>query len=192
MFIIKIFCYRKVKGYDTKNSYHSRLIKKEIGVVPEKQFPVYWLTPPEFLYFMGRLSKVPSQVVKERIKELMSMFDLEKKSSTICGKLSTYWRKVVVLASALLHNPSILLLDNLFSELSIGTRQQMVEYFHEIKNVSNRTVVFSTHNAADLVTLCDTVVIIHEGVIKAHGTMNEIIEKTGKKTFSQAYNALIS
>ncbi len=99
--------------------------------------------------------------------------------------LSKGFAQRVSLAKALCIGPRILILD----EFSAGLDpKQIVELRNKIKKLSKKIpVVFSTHHIEEASSLCDEIYIIDRGIVKSHGTVDEIIKSSGTKNLEEAY-----
>lgn len=143
--------------------------KRKIGYLPEDN-PLYGeMKVYEYLEFVGRLRRVD---VNSRIREVGSVCGLEGVMSQSIGTLSRGYRQRVGLASAILHDPGILLLDEPTSGLDPN---QVVEVRELIKKLGReKTVVISTHILREVEVVCDRVLIMNRGRIVADGTKNEL------------------
>ncbi len=143
--------------------------KRIIGYLAEDN-PLYGeMKIYEYLQFVGRLRRVD---VDSRIREVASVCGLEGVMSQSIGTLSRGYRQRVGLASAILHDPGILLLDEPTSGLDPN---QVVEVRELIKKLGReKTVVISTHILREVEVVCDRVLIINRGRIVADGTKDEL------------------
>lgn len=151
------------------------LVKKMIGYLPEHN-PLYLdMFVHEYLAFIGHLYQIPSQQIKGRVKEMISLCGLEVEQNKLIGSLSKGYRQRVGLAQALIHNPSVLILDEPTTGLDPN---QILEIRKLIKAIShNKTVIFSTHIMQEVQALCDRVIIIHQGKLVADDSLSRL---TGK------------
>jgi ABC-2 type transport system ATP-binding protein len=115
---------------------------------------------------------VPATVA-ERSNELLDVLDLRSAADTLVVDYSTGMRKKVALASALLHGPHVLFLDEPFEAVdpvSTRTIRAVLERFTD----AGHTVVFSSHVMEVVERLCDRVAVIHEGRVIAEGATDEL------------------
>ena len=152
-----------VAGYDIVDE--SLNARRHIGYMPET-VPLYPdMTVEDYLGFMGRIRGMSGEYIGRRTKEVIEICRVEDYQSTLIGKLSKGFRQRVGVAQAILHEPDVLILD----EPTIGIDPiQVVETRQLIKSLGGeRTVIVSTHILPEVSTICERVIIIHEGEIVA-------------------------
>ncbi len=151
---------------------HSLEIRKRIGYLPEHN-PLYLdMYVHEFLRFVGRLYHLPSRHLGERIPEIVEMTGLGREQHKKIGMLSKGYRQRVGLASALIHNPDILILDEPTTGLDPN---QIVEIRSLIKEIGkSKTIIFSTHILPEVEAIANRVIIIDRGRIVADGPISDV------------------
>ncbi len=144
-------------------------VQQSIGYLPEHN-PLYLeLYVREYLEFNASIYKVE----KIRIQEVIDLTGLSSESHKKIGQLSKGYRQRVGLATALLHNPDVLILDEPTTGLDPN---QLVEIRNVIKNVGkNKTVFLSTHIMQEVEAICDRVIIIDKGKIVADKKLDHLI-----------------
>lgn len=163
----------KIAGYNVVgNSLEAR---KHIGYLPET-VPLYTdMTVQAYLEFMGSIRGMSSENIHKRIIHVVDLCRLGEYQNTIINKLSKGFRQRVGIAQAILHDPAILILD----EPTIGIDPiQVVETRQLIKDLGvGHTVVISTHILPEVSTVCERVVIIHEGEVVAIDRPENLAER---------------
>ena len=156
-----------VNGFEVNT--HPKAVQQSIGYLPEHN-PLYLdLYVREYLSFNADVYKVP----KSRIEEVIQLTGLSTESHKKIGQLSKGFRQRVGLASALLHNPDVLILDEPTTGLDPN---QLVEIRNVIKNVGkDKTVFLSTHIMQEVEAICDRVIIIDKGKIVADKKLDNLI-----------------
>lgn len=160
-------------------------VQKSIGYLPEHN-PLYLeMYVREYLEFNANLH----QVSAERIEEVIVMTGLLQESYKKISALSKGYRQRVGLATALLHNPDVLILDEPTTGLDPN---QIIEIRNLIKNIGkNKTVILSTHIMQEVEAICDRVIILDHGNIVAENTLEKIKEinlKIIEITFEHSIN----
>jgi ABC-2 type transport system ATP-binding protein len=150
-----------------------RELKRQIGYVPDF-FGVYedmlvW----EYLDFFGRCYGL-STARRERVTgELLELVDLASKRDAYVETLSRGMRQRLCLAHALVHEPSVLLLDEPASGLDPRARVEMRELLREL-GAMGKTILVSSHILAELAELCDHAAILEHGRLVASGPLDEL------------------
>ena len=144
--------------------------KKLIGYLPENN-PLYLdLYVKEYLRLMAGLYKIPNRI--NRVEEIMEMTGLGPESHKKIGLLSKGYRQRVGLAQALLHDPSLLILDEPTAGLDPA---QLVEIRQLIRSISaEKTVLLSTHIMQEVEAICDKILILNQGKVVALETPEKI------------------
>lgn len=158
----------EVAGFDIATQ--TQEAQKSLGYLPEHN-PLYLdMYVREYLAFMGKIYKVAH--LENRIKEVIEMCGLEREAHKKVGMLSKGYRQRVGLAQALIHNPSVMILDEPTTGLDPN---QIIEIRNLIKQIAQeKTILLSTHIMQEVQAICDKVVIIHLGKIVADAPVSEI------------------
>jgi ABC-2 type transport system ATP-binding protein len=147
--------------------------KQLMGVVPEGLRLFERLSGPELLTFTGRLRGLPQEQIAARSRELLHVFGLQGAGDQLVVDYSTGMRKKVSLACALLHNPTILFLDEPFEAVDPVSARTMRDVLTRYTARGN-TVVFSSHVMELVERLCDEVAIIAAGRVVAAGEVGDL------------------
>jgi len=160
-------------GYDIHD--HPREVRRRIGYLPEDT-PLYTDMPVvEYLRLSARLQSVPQAETDQRIQEMMDVCGLGPERHKRIGELSKGFQQRVGLAQALLHDPSVLILDEPTTGLDPN---QIVEIRELIKEIGKeKTVMLSSHILKEVEMTCDRILIIDQGQIVADGPTAELREQ---------------
>jgi ABC-2 type transport system ATP-binding protein len=157
----------KVAGYDIfEDSYE---VRKRIGYLPENP-PLYGdMTVLTYLRFVARIRGIVKAELGDAVDRVLDKCGLATVAARLVGHLSKGFRQRVGLAQALIHNPSVLVLD----EPTIGLDpKQIIEIRTLIRELAGeRTVILSTHILPEVSQLCEKVVIINEGEIAVEDSL---------------------
>ncbi len=168
----------KVLGYDIIKE--SIEIRKRTGVLPENFGFYEHLTPVENLRLIAKLNDIPENETEKRIKEILDLVGLREHTRKRVGEFSRGMKQRLGLASALLKDPELLLLD----EPTVGIDPKGVKEFRDLVvklTREGKTVVISTHLLRELGSLCNFVAIIREGRILIEGSVSDIINRFMKE-----------
>jgi len=147
--------------------------KDLIGIVPEVESPPTYLTAYEYLYFVGKVRKVDK--LEERIGHWLSFFDLEEKKGTICKDMSKGMRQKLMLASAFLHDPKLVFMDEPFINLDPIYQRMLRDYLEEYVSKGG-TIFMASHILEISERLCNKIAIVNLGKVVAHGSTKDLIK----------------
>ncbi len=159
-------------------------VREHIGVVPEVSNIYDEMTAWDNLIFASQLYGVPKDQRETRAKELLELFELYERRKSRVGTFSRGMKRRVTIATALIHKPSILFLDEPTTGLDVQSSRTIRSLIKEL-NKSNVTVFLTTHYIEEADQLCQRVAIINRGRIvtidspeklKASAEKNQIIE----------------
>ncbi|MEE9223447.1 MAG: ABC transporter ATP-binding protein [Thermoplasmata archaeon] len=146
-------------------------VKRSIGIVPEVESPPSYLTAHEYLYFVSKIRGVND--VEKRIERWLKFFGMEDSEGKICRDLSKGGRQKLMLASAFIHEPKILFLDEPFINLDPIYQRKCKDYLLEY-STNGRTVFMCSHLLEIAEKLCNNVAVIDNGKIVAFGSLEEV------------------
>lgn len=173
----------KVNGFDVKTQ--ALEVQKSVGYLPEHN-PLYLdLYVREYLEFNADVYKVS----KARIDEVIALTGLTVECHKKIGQLSKGYRQRVGLATALLHNPDVLILDEPTTGLDPN---QIVEIRNLIKNAGkNKTVFLSTHIMQEVEAICDRVIIIDNGKIVTDKQLEKLVSEVQQQVIEVEFDKAI-
>ncbi|MFA5772061.1 MAG: ABC transporter ATP-binding protein [Thermoplasmata archaeon] len=145
-------------------------VKKNVGIVPEMEIPPSFLTPREFLKFIGMIREIED--IDKRVKYWLEFMDIED-NRTLCKDLSKGTKQKLVLAAAFIHDSKILFLDEPLINLDPIYQKKINEYFEEYLSKGG-TIFLCTHILEIAEKLCNRVAIINHGKIAAIGSIKEL------------------
>jgi len=174
----------KVNGNDVKEAQIE--VQQSVGYLPEHN-PLYLdLYIREYLAFNADVYKV----AKSRIEEVIELTGLSPESHKKIGQLSKGYRQRVGLATALLHNPEVLILDEPTTGLDPN---QLVEIRNVIKNVGkDKTVFLSTHIMQEVEAICDRVIIIDQGKIVTDKKLDKLVAEEKEQIIEVEFDKAIT
>jgi ABC-2 type transport system ATP-binding protein len=161
--------------------------KAIIGVVTAEAQLFDRLSGEELLEYAGRLRGLPAAQARDRAAQLLEVLDLAADAQRLVADYSTGMRKKAALGCALIHNPSVLFLDEPLEgvdPVSADVIRRLLTDF----TASGSTVLFSSHVMELVEQVCDHVAIIDKGRIVASGTLDEV---RGGKTLQRAFIDLV-
>ena len=147
--------------------------KKNIGVVPQEIALYDELSAYDNLLFWGSLYDVSKNILKSRINETLKLFGLFERKDDKVKTYSGGMKRRINIASALLHNPKILFMDEPTVGIDPQSRNLIFEVLEKL-HTEGRTIVYTTHYMEEAERFCDKIGIIDNGEIIAQGTLDEL------------------
>jgi ABC-2 type transport system ATP-binding protein len=145
------------------------------------------MTVQQYLIFFSELYQIPRKKAEERIDELLSSLKLSDKNK-YTGELSKGMKRKVAIARSMLHDPSILVLDEPNSGLDPLTSYFIIEYLKKL-NSQGKTIVLSAHNLYHIEYVCQRVAIMKNGRIYICDTIDAIRKKLGKREYQVIFKS---
>jgi len=153
-----------------------REVRRMIGFMPDS-FGVYGdMTVQEYLDFFGACYQIPPAQRNSLINDLLQLVDIAHRRDDMVDTLSRGLKQRLGLARVLIHDPSILVLDEPASGLDPRARVEIRELLLEIARLG-KTIIFSSHILADVAELCTRVGIMEGSRLVAVGTLDQLTEK---------------
>ncbi|MHC8521199.1 ABC transporter ATP-binding protein [Rossellomorea sp. H39__3] len=150
-------------------------MKQEIGYLP--QYPAFyeWMTAREYLSFMGRLSGIAPFDLEHDTRELLSKVGLSNRSNDRIATFSGGMKQRLGIAQALLHKPSLVIMDEPVSALDPVGRREVLSILEEIKNQT--TLIISTHILSDAEEICQRFVMMREGKKVEDAMLQDLLDR---------------
>lgn len=156
-------------------------VKSKIGYLPERT-PLYNdMTVYEYLSFVADVRGLAGNEKYKKITEMIVLVNLEKVVARKIKELSNGYKKRVGLASAMIHDPEILILD----EPTAGLDPNQIIMFRKIlrRLSEQKTIILSTHVLSEIEAICEKVIIINSGKIVADNSLQELMESYSNEKF---------
>lgn len=159
----------KILGMDIQEK--TMEVKEMVGIVPEVESPPSYLTGREYLFFVGRVRKIND--LDEKINHWLEFFELREKEDIICRNLSKGMRQKLMLASAFIHKPKLLFLDEPFINLDPLYQRKVKDFLIDYTK-NGGTIFMCTHILEIAEKICTRVAILNDGEILAKGKINDL------------------
>lgn len=160
--------------------------RRRLGYVPEEPFLYTHLTAPEYLRLVGGLRGLEDAVLNQKIERFMKLFGLEDDQYQTLAAFSKGMRQKVQLASALLHNPELIVLDEPFSGLDVSAGLMLRSVIKSLAD-EGRTILMSSHVIEVVEQLCTDVVILSDGKVVAHDRVDRLRRLQNDQTLEHVF-----
>ena len=165
-----------VAGFDVQT--HPLEVRRRLAYVPDFPFLYDKLTPWEFIRFTGQMFRMDDAQLQTKAAELVSRFNLESYLRKPIEGLSHGTRQRVAIASALLHDPEVFVIDEPMVGLDPHHARVVKDTLKE-RSLAGMTVFLSTHQLSVAEEMADRIGIIHQGKLVAVGTRDELRQQSG-------------
>lgn len=166
-------------------------MRSVLGVVPESTGLYSKLTAWENIRYHSRLHGIEDQLAWNRTHRFAQLLDIEHSLHRYTEGFSRGMKQKTALLRALAHGPQILLLDEPTGGLDVTSARTVRSLVRKLKDEGG-TVIYSTHHLAEAEQVCDRIIIVHNGIIQADGTPDELRAFTQTETLEEAYVSLTS
>jgi len=164
----------KIDGVDVLS--HPAETRAKMGILTEHHGLYSRMRAIEYLAFFGEAYGLSREVISVNTERLLKQYGLEEVSGKRLGEYSKGMRQKLALARALLHDPSIVLLDEPTSAMDPASAKQVRESIRGLKS-SSRAIIICTHNLNEAEYLSDKIAIMSDGKIISSGTFSELRRK---------------
>ena len=157
--------------------------KREIGYLPEESYLYKYLTAEETLDFFGSLFNLSAADRKLRIEQLLDMVGLAHARRRRVGEFSKGMARRIGIAQAMINDPSFLILDEPTSGLDPLGCREVKDLILTLKK-RGKTVLVTSHLLSDVEDVCDRVIILYGGRIRATGALNDLLTEADSTTIT--------
>ncbi|MEE9344196.1 MAG: ABC transporter ATP-binding protein [Methylococcales bacterium] len=177
----------EINGKDLRS--HSYKALADLGVVFQQPTLDLDMTVIQNLRYHAALHGLSRQQTRLRVEQELERQGMFERGNEKIRQLNGGHRRRVEIARALLHQPSVLLLDEPTVGLDIASRQSIVEHIHQLAAEDNLAVLWATH-LIDEVYDADQLIILHHGKMLAEGRVSELIEQHNTSNVSDLFQQL--
>jgi ABC-2 type transport system ATP-binding protein len=149
--------------------------RRTFGYLPQSPAFYTWMTPVEYLDYVGRLFGLPAKQRVARRDEMLALADLKSAARRRIGGFSGGMIQRLGIAQAMLHEPPVLILDEPTSSLDPAGRYEVLDLIQSLRG--RVTVLLSSHILADIERICDTIAIIHQGRLALVAGRDELLNR---------------
>ncbi len=172
-----------IAGYDVRTQ--SKLIKRNIGYMSQR-FSLYNdLTVFENMQLFGTIYKIPRKELKERIHTSLKELDMDQHANTLVEAIPLGWKQKLAFATAILHRPKIVFLDEPTSGADPIVRREFWKLIYDTAS-TGVTILVTTHYM-DEAEYCNRISIMAEGELKLIGTPDELKKKMAATTINDVF-----
>jgi sodium transport system ATP-binding protein len=177
-----------VYGHDIRRE--PRAARRALGMLTAGIGLYPRLTACENVAYFARLYGLSEMQTRRRISELFRLLEMESYADRRTDTFSTGMKQKVAIARAVVHDPPVMIFDEPTSGLDVLGARTVVDFI-QVCRAQGKCVLLSTHQLVQAAKLCDRVVIVHQGAIRAIGTVPDLLTRTRTDDLEDAFLALI-
>lgn len=161
----------------------------QLGYVPEESHVYPHLSAQEYLRLVGRLRGMSREVLEPRINRFLELFGLYGDRHDALSSYSKGMRQKVLLSAAMIHDPSLLILDEPFSGLDVNTALVLRSLLQELAR-AGKMILFSSHVLDVVEKLCTEVLILHKGCVAAYDSVRRLQQLAEQPSLEEVFSQL--
>ena len=147
--------------------------RRQLGYIPEEPYLYPFLSGTEYLQLIGRLRDIPEPLLTTKIDCFLQLFGLRQAADQAIASYSKGMRQKIVISSALLHDPAVILFDEPETGLDVTTTMVLR---HLVRTLAERgkAILYSSHILESVERVCDHVIVLHNGAIVANDSIERL------------------
>ena len=164
----------------------SAKVRSSVGFLAASTALYGRLTARETIAYFGQLNGLDDKRIAERTRQLADELDMHDFLDRRVDKFSTGMKQKTSIARTLVHDPAVLIFDEPTLGLDVMAARTIVRFVRSVRD-RGKTVIYSTHIMAEVEKLCDRVGIIHEGRLRAEGSVPELRSRFGEADLEEVF-----
>lgn len=148
--------------------------RTRVGYMPQQQGFYEQFSGRAFLHYIAELKEIPKKQAKIQVEELLKLVNLDKEAHRKVGGYSGGMKQRLLLAQALLGEPSVLILDEPTAGLDPKERIRLRQYIQDLGK--NKIVLLATHIVSDVESIADQILLMESGQLVKQGTVEELLD----------------
>lgn len=164
--------------------------KRRLGYVPEEAILYSYLTGLEYLQLIGRLRRMSESTVNRKANELLALFSLHSYRHSPISAYSKGMKQRVLIASALMHNPDLLILDEPLSGFDVTSAQLFRHVLNELAR-EGKMVLYISHVLEVVEKVCGRVIILYRGKVMADDSVERLRDLMHLPSLEEIFSQLI-
>lgn len=161
-----------VLGFDVATQ--DREIRQHIGLMPEQDCHIPGMTAVQFVAYAGELAGMPPDQSMRRAHEVLEYCGLGEARYRNVETYSTGMKQRIKLAQAIVHGPKLLMLDEPTNGLDPAGREEMLDLIQSVSHGKGLNVLVSSHLLPDIERVCDQVIVVMSGGLRAQGLIKDL------------------
>lgn len=164
--------------------------RRQLGYVPEEPHVYPYLTGREHLQLVARLRRMDERPAARRLDALLDLLGLDSSRDAAIASYSKGMRQKVLIASALLHDPPLLVFDEPLSGLDATSAPIFRHLLTELAS-RGKAILYSSHALDTVEKTCSRVLVLHHGRVVAHDEVGRLRELAARESLEQVFTELV-
>ena len=164
--------------------------RRLLGYIPEEPYLYPFLSGREYLQLVGRLRELPEALLMTKIDGFLSLFGLMGAADQAIASYSKGMRQKIVISSALLHAPSVVLFDEPETGLDVTTTL-MLRHLVRLLAARGKAILYSSHILEVVERVCDRVIVLHQGSVVADDSIMRLRTLLSKNSLEGVFSDLV-
>lgn len=169
---------------------HPREVRRRLGILTGATSLYDRLTADETATYYGRLHGLDDKTIARRRDVLYDLFDMHGYASVRVGEMSTGMRQKVSIVRTMIHNPRVVIFDEVTSGLDVIAARSIVDLVHRCRK-AGKTVIFSTHRMDEVSMLADDLGVMHNGRLRYAGPFESFAQQRNPRYIEAAFMNLV-
>ena len=171
---------------DTNMHENPMEVRRSIGFLSGSTGLYKRLTARETISWFAQLNGMTKSDINRRIEELVELLNMSEFIDRKCEKLSTGQKQKVNIGRTIIHDPSLLILDEATTGLDVVAKRSIIDFIKHMKN-DNRVILFSTHHMDEVDELCDSIAVLNQGALIGSGTVETVLKDQGCSSLGELF-----
>jgi sodium transport system ATP-binding protein len=167
------------------------LFKNKIKFLPADSTVFGMFTPREILRYILEFDDYPKEKIEDRITQIINQLNMLEYQNKKASEFSTGMKKLLSIASVVVSEPEVIILDEPTNGLDVTARRLVKNYIQYLKKLGT-TIILSTHLMTDIEELCDDIVFINKGNIIVKDSLKNLYNKYQNKNIEQIFFEVIN
>jgi ABC-2 type transport system ATP-binding protein len=164
--------------------------RRLLGYIPEEPYLYPFLSGAEYLQLIGRLRDVPEALLTKKIELFLELFGLTSAADQSIASYSKGMRQKIVISSALMHDPSIVLFDEPETGLDVTTTM-MLRHLVRTLAARGKAILYSSHILEVVERVCDRVIVLHRGRMVADDSIERLRSLLSRSSLEGVFAQLV-
>ena len=164
--------------------------RRHVGYVPEEPYLYPFLSGREYLELVGRLRELPELLLRDKIPAMLASLGIGDAAEQSIGSYSKGMKQKVLICSALLHDPDVVIFDEPESGLDVGTAL-VLRHLVQALAARGKAILYSSHILESVEKVCEKVIVLHRGRVAADASVQHLRTVMSRGSLEEVFSQLV-